>query len=781
MKKIHLLSFFLLFSFNLLSQNINLNDLQTICSKTNWEYVNQYLQGKGWEYYSSSKGSTDKYSTITWSFNKISYNDKALAWFYLYTYEGLPNKISFSVFNKDSYSKIQNSLAGYGYKLIDSKIEDDQIISDYGNSKYSISIKTKKRKDSDSFSSDSFTEYEFLFIKKNGVYDPDNGTKIVYYDDGISIDVEYTLKNGNFDGPTKNYYRNGKIKLVGYFKNNKKEGIWEDYDENGDIKRTLTFKDGELNGAANYYEDGKLVKKENYNNGMLSGESMTQFFNYDANVTFELISNYSNDKKNGREEFYVKEENNSKRLLNYKNFVNDLKEGPFQKVTGDSLIIGSYKNDKLDGSYKVYVDISVMTIGGIAKTNPEELTISSKGYYKNDLKEGEWEYYDITGSLIEKGKYYNDLKSGPWESYYLNYVDYETGKQKFYSGELYLIDNYQDGVKNGESIRTSFLQKKEVDCPQKNKGSGNCTKLVYLKRNIVSNYKNDKLNGKFQIKDSLDQIIFKGQYKNDEQDGFWLESYTVNDGIYGFEEGNYVNGLKTGKWIEYLDNKENIFYESNYRNGILEEIISYNSEGKIGNIKSFKRGELSSIKEFDVSNNRIVYEYRIYGENINFLQVELTKHFEDKSRYVSNYTIIKPTEKISHFDFIKLFNEQIQDEKRGYLDGDMLLTYSDGTPSIKGGFYKQVKIGVWEYFYPKQNVKVVITYTDFSNKKKSEMYYTMDNKMLFDGDFIYVNSENQTREERRIREGLRNGNTIYYNKNEEKIKKEKYKDGLLKD
>ena len=64
---------------------------------------------KGWEYYESEKGSSTRYNTITWSFNK-SYGDRAEAWFYIYTYEGFPNKIAYSVFNKPAYSKIQNSL-----------------------------------------------------------------------------------------------------------------------------------------------------------------------------------------------------------------------------------------------------------------------------------------------------------------------------------------------------------------------------------------------------------------------------------------------------------------------------------------------------------------------------------------------------------------------------------------------------------------------------------------------------------------------------------------------
>ena len=96
---------------NIYAQRLSLLDLTNLCNKKNWEDVNQTLLSKNWTYYDSEKGSTYKYNTITWSFNKDHYNDKAQGWFYLYTYDGFPNKISYTVLNKESYSLIQNSIS----------------------------------------------------------------------------------------------------------------------------------------------------------------------------------------------------------------------------------------------------------------------------------------------------------------------------------------------------------------------------------------------------------------------------------------------------------------------------------------------------------------------------------------------------------------------------------------------------------------------------------------------------------------------------------------------
>ena len=102
MKQITLtISLTLLTCLSIFGQKLTITDLTNLCNKKNWEDVNQTLLTKGWVYYDSEKGSTYKYNTITWSFNKDYYNDKAQGWFYLYTYEGFPNKISYTVFNKN--------------------------------------------------------------------------------------------------------------------------------------------------------------------------------------------------------------------------------------------------------------------------------------------------------------------------------------------------------------------------------------------------------------------------------------------------------------------------------------------------------------------------------------------------------------------------------------------------------------------------------------------------------------------------------------------------------
>lgn len=780
MKNIYLLTFLLLISLNSKAQNLSLNDLQTICSKNNWEYVNQYLVNKGWEYYSSKKGTSEKYNTITWSLNKSQYNDKAQSWFYLFTYEGFPNKISMSLFSKNSYLKIQNSLASYGYKLINNDIQDNKIVANYGNKTYTISITTKKRKDTDSYSSDSFTAYEFLLIKKNGIYDPDNGDKVSYYNDGVSKEIEYTLKNGKYEGVFKSYFKNGNIEFNGQYLNDKKTGFWQQYNENGDLVYEYNMLNGKLEGLAKVYEDGKISEEKYFSNDVLNGSAKNYIYNNEGVLILTQHKNYNNSKLNGRKELYYIAPNTANRLLSYTTYNNDLKEGAFQEVQGDSLIIGAYKNNKLNGEYKVFLDAKRMLVGGVISTTISQLSKHSKGFYSNGLKTGLWEYYDITGSLIEKGKYQNNLKTGVWESYYYNYINSSTGKPYPFVNELYLKTNYLNGLKHGESVRFSSLSKEEIECKTPNKNADKCFKRHYKKRDIVSNYKLNKLDGLYVSKDSLGQIVFKGNYKKGKEEGVWLESYLVNSTTYGFKQGPYVKGEKNGKWIHYID-KDTVFFESNYKNNLLSgDFIQFNAKGIKTAHKNFKSDKLKTLKVFDVNGANVIKEYVISSETRKEMKVRYTTYFEDNSKYVLDYLILKPETKISHFEFREVFHQLINNESTGYNDGLLLLTFPDGSPSIKGNMYKQSKTGTWLMYYPKQNAKIVLVYNDFSNRYTTETYYTINNNQLFNGDFIYTNTETKGTEERRIRDGLRDGNTVFYNKNGDKLKKVKYKEGVLK-
>jgi hypothetical protein len=64
---------------------------------------------------------------------------------------------------------------------------------------------------------------------------------------------------------------------------------------------------------------------------------------------------------------------------------------------------------------------------------------------------------------------------------------------------------------------------------------------------------------------------------------------------------------------------------------------------------------------------------------------------------------------------------------------------------------------------------------------KSETYWDLKKLEDFSGAFIYLNVQNNTTEERKVKNGKRNGTTRYKDQNDKTIKKESYKEGIIKE
>lgn len=821
-------------NFNLYSQKLTLTDLTTLCNKKNWEDVNQSLLAKKWTYYDSEKGSTYKYNTITWSFNKDYYSDKAQAWFYLFTYEGYPNKISYSVFNKESYSIIQNSISSAGFKLVNSEIEDNQVISTYSNTQYTLEISTEKRTDDD-WSERSTTAYRITLIKKAGIYDPDNGKKTDTYYDGTTkaeytlvngklngnlktyyengnlkktgnyingvesglfkeydedgnLEVEYSMSNGEFNGSLKTFYSNGKLKKSGYYLKGKEHGNFIEYDENGNKEAEYVMANGMKNGVLKIYEDGKLDVITTFKDDIRNGQRIEYYYNEETGkLQLKQIGDYLNDEKNGTWKLCFVEENNSERVLSFENYSSDIKNGQFQEVKGDSLIIGNFRNDKLHGEYKVYLDFSRMLLGGVIRTDTANLTLIADGSYYEDEKSGYWKQYDLTGTLRSEGRFSNGQETGEWKYYYTNFSDDKNGSMP-YSKQLYLILNYVYGKLDGKSTRYSYLEEEEYPCSETDENKNpldTCKRMVYQKILETTFYKNDKRNGPFELRDSINGIIAKGNFKDDLKDGEWLHRYSdkdVNEEIYFiYQKGNYTKDKRDGRWLQYYTENK-IAKTFNYRNGELHgDFIEWNNQNKPSEKKQFNYGKLTELITYDSLGVNQKNKYEIYNENYNSYKCRKTEYYSDKTSASQEYWVKKEKD-IDHnwfeLTFLLAINPKFSDSTTGYKDGEFKLFNSTNQPIVTGKYYKKDRIGLWTFYYYDQNVKIESNFVQ--DKRIDEKYLTL-NGDLFSGEFIYFDDENGIKEERKIKDGLRNGKTFYIDiKTDKTIKKESYKSGILK-
>lgn len=626
------------------SQNLSLNELFTLCNKPNWDEVNEYMLKKGWEYHESSKGDDSHYNTITWSYEKEYYGDKAKGWFYLYTYEGYPNKISYSFFNKPSYNTIKNGITTAGMKLVDNSIEDNEIVTKYGGSNFIVTVRTAKREKEDSYYSDnSITAYSVVVIKKAGVYDNDNGLK-KSYDSYGNIESEFTLKDGKINGTAKSYYSSGQLKVISNFTNGIKQGASKEYDEDGNLTAEFIYLNGEVNGAYKIYENGKPKLSAILVNGKKQGTSKE----YDENGILTAEYNYLNGEPNGAYKIY---ENNKLKMVG--GLLNGEKNGQFKVYDEEGRIDKEYnmKLGLLDGTYAEYY------------YEEGKLLAKVTGLYANDQKIGLWQtikYNEKETDLIESHTYLKGEYNGSFKEVKKDSIIFGTytnglldGSYKVYrslttlllgglSGDttncpLVAVGSYSEGLKNGywkfyswskglikegryyndlESGEWKYYFENYVD--EKSKPLPYSGKLF-----LIENYENGKKSGKTTRYASLDrkevpcdttgnsnvnpldtchQMVYQKLFQT---------AYYKNDGLYGpFEEkdstgilttkGNFIFGKRDGIWLEsYVSNdiedkKYYTFLRGNYANGfetgIWEEFVN---EDFIYTKYSYSNGKLN--------------------------------------------------------------------------------------------------------------------------------------------------------------------------------------------
>lgn len=754
----------LILSGNIYGQKLTLTSLISLCNKKNWESVNQNLLAKGWTYYDSEKGDTYKYNTITWSYNKEYYSEKAQGWFYLYTYEGYPNKISYTVFNKQSYSLIQNSLSSNGFKLANSEIEDNAVISSYKSKNYSLEITTSRR-DDDEWSDRSVTAYKIVLIKRAGIYDPDNGKKTENYYDG-SLKAEYTLKGGKLNGLLTMYYSNGQLQKKGTYVNGKQHGKFIEYSEDGEKEAEYTMLNDNVHGVLWIFADNKISIKKEYNNGVLSGRYIEYHYDDDDSLYLKIQGQYNNELKMGLWET-VLIENGEEDIIEFQNYLNDEKHGNCKEyISHDTLEISTYNLGKLDGPYKRQIK-QVFTIEG-SETELSMWNLDCEGQYSNGSKDGKWIHYLLNLKQSE-GSYKRDKKEGKWIKYVTIGDD---------SGEIMSETQYVGGLKDGlcKSFYSADLIEDTID-----KGVSHI--LVFTPIDETIFYKYDIRNGRYILKDSTGQLIVKGNYLNDLKDGKWLIRYTDKDinseAYFIYQEGSFLKDKREGKWIQYYTEGQ-IALTFNYKNGKLHgDYIEWNHLNNSMVKKKFSFGELIELISYDSLGGAPENIYEIYNITDKSFKCRQTEFFPYGCS--SQEYWLKKDGKIDHNWFELQFllkTDPSSNGKDGYKDGKYELFDSRDKPIITGMYLKENKIGKWTFYFYDQNAKIE---SDFYNNKGINEKYIKLNGDLFSGEFIFVEPHRNIKEIRKIKNGLRNGKTTYIDtKTNKKIKKENYKDGILK-
>lgn len=166
--------------------------------------------------------------------------------------------------------------------------------------------------------------------------------------------------------------------------------------------------------------------------------------------------------------------------------------------------------------------------------------VKSEGTFspKDTLKQGPWRYYFNSGKLNSEGAYYNGKMHSEWKYYYES------------NGNIQKIENWKDGVQEGET--KEFYPNGKVE-------------KVFV-------YKNGIYNGLFLAYFEDGSISKKGYYSNGLPEGAWQIFATKN---ILKEVGYYVQGKENG-WFKYYDAKGDLELEVSFIEGVRQENLLEN-------------------------------------------------------------------------------------------------------------------------------------------------------------------------------------------------------------
>ncbi len=828
--------------FSAKAQYFTLSQLEYLASRNDWQTVDNYLTNRGWEYYESEKGESDEYDIVIWSYGRewdfMSNSNKAQAWFKVYAYNNKVEMITYQIHVRQKYLNIINSLASHGYKKIGSEIKDDEIITKYSNSKFILAVsKTTVSDNNNTFWNNSETEkstvYLFTLKRKGGIYDPDNGHKVVYLWGTKS--VEYDLKDGKYHGKYVSYYINGNIEVIKYYKNGILDGPYKEYYNDGTLKKETYYVNGLENGIRKiYYPDGTLQETYKMVDGhpqgrvkvydslgrlVLEADVKGDFDYFDGyykhisyverdtqNIPLIEEGQYSNNLKNGTWKVYyiMSQDTHYVHIAQYKN---DVLNGVF-KTAVDSIVFTYYKDGKLNGPYKRYVNILRLVFGLPPDLDTMGAVLIEDGYYTNGIKDKFWHRYNPEGKIIEKGQYVRGKKFGIWYYYYPSLhspfdIPYSCFSDLPDSLRLSQIVDYFNDRKDGLLIDFIHIPVCEsdtcyfTDCKECIIDADTCQIVIWKD---IYHYKNDRKNGPYVMYNEKGEVVVKGQYKNDKKYGLWMETkYNPHRELKSREVirsyGQYKNSNKQAIWTYYLINPDDsiLLAEVNFSDGVIKAANLYHTTMEnLGYTLTFDDEKLTHAKVF--SKKQLLREYTIFYNDTAPDSLIRVIYKGDTAELYTFY----PTMMVNDTVFYKaplIIETFLYDKKRILIDRVLPFVYPlpqgaslidflvsgpyelrvNGEVLISGQYLFGSKQGLWEYYYPDQNIKLERRY--LNNKVSKETFFDLSTDRLYSGRFVEKLNDGSYIVYK-IKNGLKHGTAKHYSPEGKVIEKIKYKKGV---
>jgi antitoxin component YwqK of YwqJK toxin-antitoxin module len=488
-------------------------------------------------------------------------------------------------------------------------------------------------------------------------------------------------------------------------------------------------------------------------------------YTYYASDNLHFKGKLSGEMKEGKWVYYTDTIKTAQKVYQYFNYAADVLEGPFRKVSGDSIEIGTYATGKLNGPYTL--EKFQLSVGGDTLKTPIK-----SGRYGMGKKMDFWKMHQ-NGVLHKEGFYSNDQKIKKWKTYDL------LSKNRS-NPDLMLVSNYEKDKKGGEEIRHFYYDEAGAK----------------VNNSVKANYYQGKLNGTYEEKDATEKLIATGNYSEGKKQGEWTVDLAdknmtktsnyfedVQMGPVVFKdyggnkliEGAYDKNERNSTW-SYFSSSGSKVKEENYKNGgkLNGEMIVYNNTEIQQQKIVFEDDVMQHLTRFDPNGSKVmgdyIFRYNDPAEGITTIEVKLA----NKDTVESFIYEGKQTEPFQYKDFEETFKNEAKSGRNFEKNGAYEKLLNDQV--IESGYFtKNKKDGSWEYYYD-SNVLWTISYEN--NEKKGEKFTDKKLKAPFKGNYLVKYPGGKTKVDIKVKDGLRNGKSIYYDKSGTVLREEKYKDGV---
>jgi antitoxin component YwqK of YwqJK toxin-antitoxin module len=387
---------------------------------------------------------------------------------------------------------------------------------------------------------------EGLFILSRELYagDQKEGTASIFFPDG-SVKQTFTYYNGKKEGLSKEYDNAGNIITLFEYHNDflvsrerinrtdakkLKQGPWKDFYPDGKIKIEKTYTDDLLHGYYKEYDEkGNLIMTMLYEKGAIVKS------NVEDETEIEISNKYDESGK----------------LIYSGAYRQNVPVGVHRQFGTDGKIINAlvYNDNGLLVSQGIVDEAG--NFNGRWKDFYADSTVKAEGQYTNNRRTGLWKFYNTGGKLEQTGSYNSGRPDGIWKWFYPSGAVLR--EEEYFQGER--EGGFTEYGENGDIITTGEYLAGEKNGHWKYK-SGNLTEegnyITGLKDGLWKSY---YPNGKLR---------FKGTFIQGNPDG--LQTYYFDDGRVK-EEQNYDNGTRNKVWKKY-DEEGTVILAIAYKNDV---------------------------------------------------------------------------------------------------------------------------------------------------------------------------------------------------------------------